>query len=157
MLNQVHLVLAAHPQVYHACHVEHARARTNAAHVSASDAWILGHLHPTEPVSPAALAAHLSLRSSTVAEAVLRLESLGYLSRVRPPHDKRQLELFLTPQGAAAMARASIFDGRRVRKMLALVPATKRAQAVQGLTLLAQAARSLNALEPKRWRGRDNQ
>ena len=78
-------VLTAYPQVYHACHRRHPRARTNPARISDRDSWILGHLHPTTPASPARLAAHLSLRPSTVSEAVKRLERLGYVTRRRVP------------------------------------------------------------------------
>jgi DNA-binding MarR family transcriptional regulator len=151
MRDPVVAVLTAYPQLYHACHVEHPRARTNAHRVSARDTWILGHLHPTEPASPGLLARHLSLRPSTVSEAVRRLERLGYVERRTLPDDKRRVHLFLTEKGAEAMARGSVLDQERVRSMLALVPRSKRAQAVDGLLTLAQAARALNAREPKRW------
>jgi len=144
-------VLNAYPQVYHACHRRHPRARTNPARISDRDAWILGHLHPTSPASPARLAAHLSLRPSTVSEAVKRLERLGYVTRRRVPGDGRRVELFLAPGGADAMKGASVLDAERVRRMLALLPPERRAHAVEGLSLLAEAARTLNAREPKRW------
>jgi DNA-binding MarR family transcriptional regulator len=144
-------VLTAYPQVYHACHHRHPRARTNPGRISARDAWILGHLHPTSPLSPAHLAAHLSLRPSTVSEAVKRLERLGYVARRRVPGDGRRVELYLAPRGADAMKGASVLDPERVRRLLAQLPPRVRAQAVEGLALLAQAARTLNAKEPKRW------
>jgi len=144
-------VLIAYPQVYHACHRRHPRARTNPGRISARDAWILGHLHPTEPASPARLAAHLSLSPSTVSEAVKRLERLGYIARRRADGDGRRIELFLGPRGAEAMRGASVLDAERVRRMLAQLPVPKQAAAVKGLSLLAEAARALNAKEPKRW------
>jgi DNA-binding MarR family transcriptional regulator len=144
-------VLTAYPQVYHACHYRHPRARTNPGGISARDSWILGHLHPTQPASPARLAAHLSLRPSTVSEAVKRLERLGYVIRRRADGDGRRVELFLAPGGTEAMKGASVLDAERVRRMLAQLSPAKRAQAVEGLTLLAEAARTFNAKEPKRW------
>jgi DNA-binding MarR family transcriptional regulator len=156
MDEQVMAVLRAYPQVYHACHIEHPRARTNAGHIAARDTWILGHLHPSRPVSPATLARHLSLAPSTVSEAVGRLERLGYVARRNPPDDRRRVQLFITRQGAVAMAGASVLDQGRVRSLLALVPAARRRDAVEGLNLLARAARALNTREPKRWNGADD-
>jgi len=148
-------VLSAYPQVYQACHRRHPRARTNPGRISARDAWILGHLHPTQPVSPGRLAGHLSLSPSTVSEAVKRLERLGYVTRRRAPGDGRRLELFLAARGVDALKGATVLDAERVRHMLALLPAGKRARAVDGLALLAEAARMLNAREPKRWHDGD--
>jgi DNA-binding MarR family transcriptional regulator len=148
-------VMTAYPQVYHACHHRHPRARTNPGRISARDSWILGHLHPTQPASPARLAAHMSLSPSTVSEAVKRLERLGYVSRRRAAGDGRRVDLFLAPRGADAIKGASVLDAGRVGRMLAQLPAAKRALAVEGLSLLAEAARTLNAREPKRWDGND--
>lgn len=147
----VDAVLRAYPQVYGACHRRHPRARTNPDRISERDAWILGHLDPTQPMSPARLGEHLALRASTVSEAVKRLERLGYVVRRRAAGDARRVELYLAPRGAEAMRAASVIDAGRVRRMLGLLPASKRAAAVEGLRLLADAARALNAKEPKRW------
>lgn len=146
-------VLVAYPQVYHACHREHPRARTSAHRISSRDAWILGHLSLAAPTSPGRLARHLSLGPPTVSEAVRRLERLGYLSRQRATGDRRRLELRLTPRGAVALAGSSVLDQGRVRRMLAQLPPADRTRAVEGLALLAQAARTLNTKEPKRWDG----
>ncbi|MEW6321644.1 MAG: MarR family winged helix-turn-helix transcriptional regulator [Acidobacteriota bacterium] len=118
--------------------------------ISSRDAWILGHLHRTRPVSPSRLAAHLSVRPSTVSEAVSRLESLGYLCRRQSGTDRRRQELLLTARGADAMAGASVLDRGQVRRLLALLPPARRADAVKGLELLAEAARALNARQAAR-------
>ncbi len=144
-------VLSAYPQLYHACHRRHVRARTNAHRVSARDASILGHLHPTEPTSPARLARHLSVRPSTLSEAVRNLERLGYVTRRRREDDARRIDLLLAPRGVEALRGASVLDADRVRRLLALLPPGRRAQAVGGLAQLAEAARTLNAREHKRW------
>lgn len=144
-------VLRAYPQIYHACHVEHPRARTNAHRVSARDSMILGHLHPSQPMSPAALARHLSLRASTVSEAVKRLERLGYIARRVAPDDRRRIELYLAERGVEALKAGSVLDAGRVHRMLAQLSDADRAAAVAGLELLARAARALNGKEPKPW------
>ena len=63
-------VLGADPRIYHSSHREHPRARPNLGRLSARDAFILGHLDTTRPIGPAALARHLSLRESTISEAI---------------------------------------------------------------------------------------
>lgn len=148
-------VLSAYPQIYHACHLEHPRARTNSGRISARESWILGHLDAARPTSPAELARHLSLSPSTVSEAVQRLERLGYVTRRKAAGDRRRIEVFLAPIGAKAMKGASVLDARRVRRLLAQLSRAERGAAVSGLALLAQAARALNAKEPKPWNAGD--
>ena len=86
-----------------------------------------------------------------MSEAVKRLERLRYLTRRRAAEDGRRLELFLAARGVDALKGATVLDAERVRHMLALQPAGKRARAVDGLALLAEAARMLNDQEPNRW------
>jgi DNA-binding MarR family transcriptional regulator len=144
-------VLTAYPQIYHACHLEHPRARTNAGRISTRESWILGHLDSERPASPAELARHLSLRGSTVSEALKRLERLGYITRRKAVGDRRRIEVFLAPSGVTAMKNASVLDARRVNRLLAQLSSAERAAALEGLALLARAARALNVKEPKRW------
>lgn len=151
MDDPVREILAAYPQIYHACHIQHPRRRTNAASLSARESWILGHLDPKRPMSAGALARHLSLRPSTVSEAITRLEKLGYVTRRPVDHDSRRQELFLTARGTEAMKAGSVLDADRVARLLDQLPAADRATAVRGLGLLAQGARALNAADSKRW------
>lgn len=148
-------VLTAYPQIYHACHLVHPRARTNAARISTRESWILGHLDVEGPTSPSALARHLSIGASTVSEALQRLERLGYVTRRKADEDRRRIEVFLGPAGVTAMKQASVLDPRRVGRMLAQLSRTERTAALEGLRLLARAARSLNAREPRRWNAGD--
>jgi DNA-binding MarR family transcriptional regulator len=138
-------ILRSYPQIYHACHLEHPRARTNPGRISARDTWILGHLDLEHPLGPARLARHLALRPSTVSEAVRRLERLGYVTRRPVAADRRRIELRLTARGAEAMRGASVLDPGRVERLLAELPRPERARAVGGLARLAAAARSLQA------------
>ena len=151
MDDPVREILAAYPQIYHACHIQHPRRRTNAASLSARESWILGHLDTKRPMSAGALARHLSLRPSTVSEAIKRLEKLGYVTRRPVDHDRRRQELFLTARGGEAMKAGSVLDADRVARLLDQLPAADRATAVRGLGLLARGARALNAADSKRW------
>jgi DNA-binding MarR family transcriptional regulator len=144
-------ILRAYPQIYHACHLEHPRARSSAARISARDAWILGHLDAVRPLGPGALARHMGLGAPTVSEALRRLERLGYVERRAAPADRRRIELRLTRAGVQALKTTSVLDARRVARLLHLLTPLERQAALAGLALLARAARELNAKEPKRW------
>ncbi len=151
MNDPVREILAAYPQIYHACHIQHPRRRTNPASLSARESWILGHLDLRRPMSPGSLARHLSLRASTVSEAIKRLEQLGYVTRRAVDSDRRRQELLLTVQGAEAMKAGSVLDAGRVAQLLKQLPPAERNAAVRGLGLLARGARALTEAHPKRW------
>jgi DNA-binding MarR family transcriptional regulator len=99
------------------------------------------HLSESVPVTPTELAAHLSVRGSTLSAAIRRLEALGYLTRKRIHKDRRSVALTLTPQGAKAMAETSVLDSERVAEVLARLTRSELKRALEGLELLAKASR----------------
>jgi len=135
------LVQRYYPQIYLACHKRHIRASSTTYRLSARDSSILVHLSETVPVTPTELAAHLSVRGSTLAAAIHRLRQLGYLLHKKMPRDRRTVALTLTPQGAKAMAETSVLDSERVAAVLAELNRGERKQALRGLELLANASR----------------
>jgi DNA-binding MarR family transcriptional regulator len=139
--SEVELVQRYYPQIYLACHKRHIRASSTKYRLSARDSSILVHLNETVPMTPSQLAAHLSVRCSTLSAALNRLEQLGYLQREQMPRDRRTVALTLTPQGANAMAETSVLDSERVEAVLARLKRSERKQALEGLELLARASR----------------
>jgi len=137
----VELVQRCYPQIYLACHKRHIRASSTSYRLSARDSSILVHLNETVPVTPTELAAHMSVRGSTLSAAIHRLERLGYLQSKRMPRDRRTVALTLTPQGAKAMAETSVLDSERVGAVLAILNRSERKRALEGLELLAKASR----------------
>jgi len=137
----VELVQRCYPQIYLACHKRHIRASSTAYRLSARDSSILVHLNETVPVTPTQLAAHLSVRGSTLSAAIHRLEHLGYLQRKSMSRDRRSVALTLTPQGAKAMSATSVLDSERVGAVLARLNRNERKRALEGLELLAKASR----------------
>src|SRR5579872_1554126 len=135
--SDVEFVQRCYPQIYLACHKRHI--------LSARDSSILVHLSESVPVTPTELAAHLSVRGSTLSAAIQRLEKLGYLQRKRIHKDRRSVALTLTPHGARAMAETSVLDSERVAAVLARLSSSERTRALQGLELLAKAAKKLQA------------
>jgi DNA-binding MarR family transcriptional regulator len=141
----VELVQRYYPQIYLACHKRHIRASSTRYRLSARDSSILVHLNEAVPVTPTELAAHLSVRGSTLSAAIHRLEELGYLQRKQMPRDRRTVALTLTPQGAKAMAETSVLDSARVEAVLAKLKRSERKRALEGLELLARASRQTMA------------
>ena len=132
-----------YPQIYLACHVDHVRASSTEWRLSARDSSILAHLDSERGMSPKALATHLNVASSTLSAAIGKLVELGYISSDPPQSDKRQRELRLTQKGEEAMAGTSVLDGDRVAALLNRLSEPERKAALEGLRLLARAAREL--------------
>jgi DNA-binding MarR family transcriptional regulator len=132
-----------YPQIYIACHNDHIRASSTRWRISSQDASVLVHLDQEAGLRPSALAKHLGVAASTLSATISRLEKLGYLSNTPAENDKRQRELKLTVQGAAAVAATSVLNEERVRALVRKLSPAERELAVRGLGLLAKAARKL--------------
>lgn len=145
--DDIYEVQRLYPQIFLACHTNHVRASTTRWKLSSHDSAILSHLDRSSGLSPRSLAKHLSVAPSTLSASIKRLTNLGYLTCDAPANDKRRREIRLTDRGAEAMAATSVLDRERVRGMLKkLKPADRRA-ALNGLALLARAAREFGAEE----------
>jgi len=138
-----------YPQIYLACHTRHRRRRSNDAPLTPQESSILAHLDEDAPMRAADLARHLGVVASTMSAAIKRLTELGYITRETESRDRRALALRLSRQGARAMQTGSVLETRRVAALLAGLSPEKRARAVEGLGLLADAARALSRKEPR--------
>jgi DNA-binding MarR family transcriptional regulator len=137
-------VLDCYPKIYFACHMRHVRdpgARSKV--LSAHQASILDHLDSVEPTTVHDLASHMGVTPSTMSLHLDKLESGGYVRRVRSRTDARRVELRLTPAGARVKQQQKVLDPRLVDLMLAQLSDTDRRRALEGLSLLAKAARGL--------------
>jgi DNA-binding MarR family transcriptional regulator len=108
--------------------------------LSAHQASILSHLDAAEPTRMTELARHMGVTLSTMSLAVTRLLRQGYVTRRRNPKDGRAVELRLTPQGVRIKDAQTVLDIDKVRRLLARIPVRRRAQALAGLHVLAEAA-----------------
>ncbi len=138
-------VQIGYPQIYLACHTRHTSRRSSISMLSARDSSILAHLDERRGTRVSALAAHLGVAASTLSAALTRLTELGYITRSRPTVDGRGVELRLSRLGAAAMQASSVLETPRVADMLAQLSSADRRRALDGLRLLASAARRLMA------------
>jgi DNA-binding MarR family transcriptional regulator len=142
MNRDVRLVQTLYPQIYLACHTSHAPRSANGG-VTARDSTLLAHLDERRPTTPSALARHLGIGKPTLSAAVKRLARLGYVRVDRTSRDRRVSHLRLATAGAVAMRNSSVLEPVRVRRLLASLSAAERRAAVEGLSLLARAARRM--------------
>ncbi|MDT7578546.1 MAG: hypothetical protein QOH17_4879 [Pseudonocardiales bacterium] len=77
--------------------------RAVAAHFGlvTADLVAIGLLHQQEPQRPVRIGEQTGLTPGSVTALLDRLETRGYLIRVRPAEDRRRLHVLLTPQGRA--------------------------------------------------------
>jgi DNA-binding MarR family transcriptional regulator len=135
-------VLRLYPQIYFACHTRHVRDPQSQRLLSRHQASILDHLDEVDPVTLTDLARHMGVTAGTMSLAMDRLERKGYVVRLRDAADKRRVHLRLTSAGVRVRESTSVLDPRRVEALLARLDDGQRAEAVRGLTLLADAARA---------------
>lgn len=145
--DDVYEVQRLYPQIFLACHTNHVRAASTRWKLSSHDSAILSHLSRASGISPRSLAKHLGVAPSTLSASIKRLTNLGYLTCEAPANDKRRREILLTERGEEAMSATSVLDGERVRAMLKKLKPADRKAALNGLALLARAARTLTAEE----------
>lgn len=137
-------VLDCYPKIYFACHMRHVRDQVSRTKVlSAHQASILDHLDAVEPTAVNDLAGHMGVTPSTMSLHLDKLESGGYVRRTRSRSDARKVELRLTPAGVRIKQQQKVLDPKLVDQMLAHLTDTDRHKALEGLELLAKAAREL--------------
>ena len=118
---EVSAVQRLYPQVYLACHVDHVRRKSTPHGLTSAESSLLAHL--------------------TLSAALQRLEHAGCIHREPSRTDRRTAWLRLTEQGETALGATSVLDAERVRAVLETLDTAARAEALRGLSLLAQAAR----------------
>jgi len=95
------------------------------------------------------LATHLGVAASSLSGTLRRLEGLGLIRRQGASADRRRVGLTLTEAGEMALSGASVLNPERLEALLAFMPPDTRRRAVEGLSLLAQAASAyMNERQP---------
>ncbi|HUP88312.1 MAG TPA: MarR family winged helix-turn-helix transcriptional regulator [Longimicrobiales bacterium] len=137
-------IMRAYPRIYLACHRRHVFDEAQKRLVSAHQASILDHLDSVDAVSVSALAEHMGVTNSTMSLALDRLEANGYIARDRDDADRRRVHVRLTKAGLRVRQANSVLDPDLVETLLKQLSASERAQAIKGLTLLANAAQLMS-------------
>jgi DNA-binding MarR family transcriptional regulator len=107
--------------------------------VPVAEAHALMDLAADGPLNHGELAARLRLEKSTVSRLVRQLERRKWIKRSPAAHDRRVVQIQLTPRGEAAAqrladARQSKFDG-----LLAALPRQKRSSILEAMSTLVSA------------------
>lgn len=85
------------------------------------------------------LAAHAGVSNSAMTRLVDGLEKKGWVDRTRSAADRRTVTVGLTPSGRAEAERLRSATQRCGDQLLEQIPAEKRAQVLESLTLVRQA------------------
>ncbi len=133
-------VMTLYPRIYFACHTRHVRDPQTQRLLSRHQASVLDHLDEVEPTTLNDLASHMGVTAGTMSLTVDRLESRGYVVRLRDTADRRRVHLRLTAAGVRVREATSVLDPDRVEALVARLSDDERTAAVQGLALLARAA-----------------
>jgi DNA-binding MarR family transcriptional regulator len=136
-------VLRCYPMIYFACHRRHVRDEKSRIVLSAHQASVIDHLDDVEATSLLELARHMGVTASTMSLTVDRLERGEYIRRERSKADGRRVELRLTEAGVRIKRQQKVLEPDLVAAMLNRLDVKRRARALRGLELLAEAAREL--------------
>jgi DNA-binding MarR family transcriptional regulator len=139
--DDVRRVMDLYPRIFFACHTRHVRDPETGRLLSAHQASILDHLDEREALRLVDLARHMGVTPATMCLHVDRLAAKGYVRRTRDPRDGRQVELRLTAAGLRVREAKTVLDPERVRALLRRLSTGQRSRAIDGLALLARAAR----------------
>jgi DNA-binding MarR family transcriptional regulator len=145
----VRAVLEQYPKIFFACHTRHRQDPATRRRLSAHQGSILDHLDDVQATSVNGLARHMGVTASTMSLSIDRLERGGFVRRERDMRDGRRVLLRLTPAGARVKRAQSVLEPQRVGGMLAQLPQRKKAAALRGLALLADAAQKFMEKSPK--------
>jgi DNA-binding MarR family transcriptional regulator len=152
----IQTILRLYPQMFFACHRRHAPNRNARRRVNANQARILDHLDAATPTDLHTLARHMGVTASTMSLNIDRLESAGYVRRRRDRRDARRIELRLSAAGRRIQEQQrQVLDAGRVAAVIGRLKASERRKALEGLRLLAAAAREIGSESPddRNWKG----
>ena len=82
------------------------------------------------------IARHLAKTGANITVVVSNLERRGLISRVRHHEDKRIVQVSITPEGAAALARAVEAHNKTKREIMEKLSDSDRAELLRLLSLL---------------------
>ena len=112
------------------------------AGVSVSEAHALAVLATAPPMTQGKLAAELCLTKSTISRLVDQLDERRWITVGTSDTDRRCRILSLTPVGQAAAAELGTRRRERMAGLLDAIPTDRRADVIDALALLSEAARA---------------
>lgn len=114
--------------------------RASTAPVSASQLRVLFILEHDEGINLRTLADALGSTPPSTSRLCDRLQAVGYIERTPSATSRRELRLFLSPQGRTFLTELRARRERAVEAVLAQMPADRRTALVEGLAAFCAAA-----------------
>ena len=121
------------------------RAGSGQERVTEHQLRLLRQLDDVDPVMVGELAEYLGVTASTMSLNLKRLEAAGLITRTRDPADRRVMNVLLTKEGRSVRESAPHLDPERVDALLMSMRPDERDRALDGLSILAEAAARLDA------------
>jgi len=118
-------------------------SQTGCCGITAAQCHLLLEVQLRERTSVTELAAALELDKSTLSRSVDALCRAGLLGRVADPESRRQQIISLTEPGEAKAAAINTLCDRFYGRLLESIPAGKRHAAVESVSLLGRAMRTV--------------
>mgnify|MGYP001163412603 CR=1 FL=1 len=144
-MSDVEVVLRAVPRIQLACRSRGEPVSGDARWVSPHQGHILSQLDADDPTMVTELADSMGVTPSTMSLNLKRLREAGFVVCERDPDDRRVMNVRLTEAGERARSAARPLDVDRVDAMLRTLRPDDRRRALEGLTILAEAADALLA------------
>jgi DNA-binding MarR family transcriptional regulator len=108
--------------------------------IAAQDVRALSRIAEGEHVTPKALAESLELTTGSVTSLVDKLETAGLVARTPHPHDRRSLQLVLTPDGVTKVTALYAEFESHVRDAMSAIPEDQVRAANEFLAVVARTA-----------------
>lgn len=144
-MSDISIVLGAYPRILAACRARKVRDPVCGTQLTAHQGRILSHLDSEDPTMVTELAEYMGVTPSTMSLNLKRLDTGGFITRVRDPEDRRVMNVVLTAAGKRMADATTLLDPDRVDAMLRALRPDERRRALDGLAILADAADRLVA------------
>lgn len=138
--SDVDLVLRTASRFVEACRTRGAWDAASETEVTDKQARILRQLDDRDPTMVGELAEFLGVTASTMSLNLKRLDEMGFVTRTKDPDDRRVTNVRLTERGRRVRDASALLDRGRVDAALRTLRAADRERALDGLSLLAEAA-----------------
>ena len=112
--------------------------------LSQHERQLLHHVPAAGGVALIDLAQHLALPKSTASVVVKDLERRGFVRRRRDARDERRLAIVLTAEGRRRVAADTVLEPRPLAQALDALAAGRRAELLDAIEALADAAERLS-------------
>lgn len=140
MLSDAEILSGALPRIGEALRTRSLVDARSGTTLTSHQLRLLAALDADDPAMVGELAEFMGVTASTMSLNIGRLEAIGLVTRSRDPEDRRVTNVRLSESGVRARRATALVDPDRVDALLSLLGSDQRRRAVDGLSILAEAA-----------------